>query len=61
VDIELHDALDAAASAQLQPDTLRAAALCPLPLLGVPGWWPGNADPTFYDDSRVFRAGRRSR
>lgn len=61
IDALAGDTLDAVASAQLQPDTLRAAALCPLPLLGVPGWWPGNAGPAFYDDARVFRPGRRSR
>lgn len=61
VDALAGDALDAAASAQLQLDTLRPAALCPLPLLGVPGWWPGNVDATFYDDAQVFRAGRRAR
>lgn len=61
IDALAGDPLDAAASAQLQPDTLRAAALCPLPLLGVPGWCPDNADPVFYDDARVFRPGRRSR
>ncbi|WP_054021081.1 DUF3025 domain-containing protein [Piscinibacter sakaiensis] len=27
----------------------------PLPVLGVPGWWPANADPAFYDDPAVFR------
>ncbi len=27
----------------------------PLPVLGIPGWWPANQDPAFYDDSRVFR------
>jgi hypothetical protein len=27
----------------------------PLPVLGVPGWHPGNADPDFYDDPAVFR------
>jgi len=55
------DALDAMLAQRLRTDTLRAANLCPLPLLGVPGWWPANADPAFYDDSAVFRAGRRSR
>lgn len=30
----------------------------PLPVLGVPGWWPGNADPAFYDDVAVFRPRR---
>ena len=34
--------------------------LCPLPLLGVPGWWPANADPAFYDDASVFRSRPRS-
>ncbi len=27
----------------------------PLPVLGVPGWWAGNADPAFYADPGVFR------
>lgn len=27
----------------------------PLPVLGVPGWWPANAAPGFYDDPTVFR------
>lgn len=35
-------------------------ALLPLPVLGVPGWWPDNADPAFYDDARVFRPLRRA-
>ena len=26
-----------------------------LPVLGVPGWWPANVDPGFYDDAAVFR------
>ncbi len=33
----------------------------PLPVLGVPGWWPGNANPCFYDDLDVFRPPRLSR
>ena len=28
---------------------------CPMPVLGVPGWWPANDDPAFYDDTAVFR------
>ncbi|HLS57724.1 MAG TPA: DUF3025 domain-containing protein [Zeimonas sp.] len=55
------DALDATLAQGLRSDALRAANLCPLPLLGVPGWWPANADPAFYDDTAVFRAGRGSR
>jgi len=33
----------------------RPAELFPLPVLGVPGWWPANADAAFYQDSQVFR------
>lgn len=32
-----------------------ASLLTPLPVLGVPGWWPANAAATFYDDAAVFR------
>jgi hypothetical protein len=35
--------------------------LSPLPLLGIPGWCPDNADPSYYDDTRQFRRGRRQR
>ncbi|MEO6016129.1 MAG: DUF3025 domain-containing protein [Polaromonas sp.] len=27
----------------------------PLPVLGVPGWWPDNENPSFYEDILVFR------
>ena len=27
----------------------------PLPVLGLPGWWPANEAPGFYDDAAVFR------
>lgn len=30
----------------------------PLPVLGVPGWWPGNENGAFYDDASVFRPPR---
>ncbi len=30
----------------------------PLPVLGVPGWWPANQDPAFYADATVFRPPR---
>ncbi|MGH8730168.1 MAG: DUF3025 domain-containing protein [Burkholderiales bacterium] len=33
--------------------------LSPLPVLGVPGWWSGNEEEGFYDDSAYFRPGRR--
>lgn len=34
---------------------LTTAAFTPLPVLGVPGWWPANESPAFYDDASVFR------
>ena len=33
-------------------------ALSPLPVLGVPGWWPGNENEAFYDNTGYFRPGR---
>lgn len=35
------------------------SSFAPLPVLGIPHWWPANADPAFYDDTTVFRPGRR--
>jgi Protein of unknown function (DUF3025) len=35
--------------------------LSPLPVLGVPGWFRGNALEAFYDDAAYFRSGRRAR
>ena len=43
----------------LSADQWAAKPFCPLPVLGVPGWWPGNETSTFYDDEAVFRPGRR--
>ena len=40
---------------ELQPQRWATKPFVPLPVLGVPGWWPANADPTFYADSQVFR------
>jgi hypothetical protein len=50
--------LDEILSAGLHEASLRTAAFAPLPVLGIPGWWPANRDPAFYDDTSVFRAGR---
>jgi hypothetical protein len=36
-------------------DALAARPLASLPVLGVPGWWPANTAPAFYDDAAVFR------
>jgi hypothetical protein len=33
----------------------RPSDLFPVPVLGLPGWWPGNADAAFYQDVGVFR------
>lgn len=55
--LSIVDALAAAAVEQLHaPD-----GLSPLPLLGVPGWWPGNEREVFYDDERYFRRQRPRR
>lgn len=32
----------------------------PLPVLGIPRWWPANASATFYDNAQVFRPKKRS-
>jgi len=40
------------------PATLCPAELPPLPVLGIPGWWPANASRDFYADDRVFRPKR---
>ena len=45
-------------AAQCTAQALAAKPFTPLPVLGVPGWWPGNANFSFYDDSLVFRPRR---
>jgi len=52
------DLLDARLGATLRDTVLTSRGFAPLPVLGVPGFWPENADPAFYDDTRVFRPGR---
>jgi hypothetical protein len=51
---------DAWLAHQFRAERLAAKPFAPLPLLGIPGWWPGNENFSFYDDSEVFR-GRRAR
>ncbi len=54
--------LDATVSrALLEGTEFNGRMFAPLPVLGIPGWWPGNAAPSFYDDAAVFRGGRRAR
>lgn len=43
----------------LTPQRLATQPFVPLPVLGVPGWWPANRDPGFYADAQVFRPPRR--
>ncbi|SUA90225.1 DUF3025 domain-containing protein [Pandoraea pulmonicola] len=45
----------------LAGEPLTPRDFAPLPVLGVPGWWAANADPDFYLDTSVFRAGRRQK
>lgn len=50
--------LDAWVAADLSADKLATKPFAPLPVLGVPGWWPENENFSFYDDSLVFRPRR---
>nr|WP_244146859.1 DUF3025 domain-containing protein [Paraburkholderia bryophila] len=54
--------LDASvATTLMNTEALTSRMFAPLPVLGIPGWWPDNEAPGFYDDTSVFRSGRRSR
>lgn len=50
--------LDLALTGCLTAERLRQKPFTPLPVLGVPGWWPANQDPGFYADTQVFRPRR---
>jgi Protein of unknown function (DUF3025) len=39
----------------LTPQQWMHKPFLPLPVLGIPGWWPANEDPAFYEDKQVFR------
>jgi hypothetical protein len=52
--------LDATVAGSLD-EGLARSAFVPLPVLGVPGWWPANADAAFHDDPAVFRPPPRRR
>ena len=49
--------LDAHVAEQLANEGLTTADFTPLPVLGVPGWWPGQ-EKDFYLDTTVFRPKR---
>ena len=55
VDTKDDQALDAWLATNLQPDYLATKPYLPLPVLGIPGWWPENQDLSFYLDTQVFR------
>ncbi|MDB5850800.1 MAG: hypothetical protein JWP29_4552 [Rhodoferax sp.] len=50
--------LDAAIAQSLSAEALARKPFFPLPVLGVPGWWLGNENFSFYDDPLVFRPRR---
>ena len=43
---------------RLSVDELACKPFTPLPVLGVPGWWPANGSASFYADPQVFRPPR---
>jgi len=54
----VEDLTDDALASSLDPARLAAKDFLPMPVLGVPGWWPANEAPGFYDDAEVFRLPR---
>ena len=50
--------LDAWIAGDLMAAKLACKPFAPLPVLGVPGWWPENEEVSFYDDATVFRPRR---
>lgn len=52
-------ALDGWLADELGAGRLAEKPFTPLPLPGIPGWWPGNEDFSFYDDALVFRPPER--
>lgn len=53
-------ALDEALAGFIGSTALSPRLLLPLPVLGVPRWWPANEAAVFYDDPAVFRPLRRA-
>ena len=53
--------VDAWLAQVLDAEHLATKPFTPLPLLGVPGWWPANENVCFYDDALVFRRACRPR
>jgi len=55
VDAQDDQVLDDWLASNLQPNFLATKPYLPLPVLGIPGWWPENEDLSFYLDTQVFR------
>ena len=55
IDAQNDQALDDWLASNLQPNFLATKPFLPLPVLGIPGWWPENEDASFYADTQVFR------
>lgn len=53
--LQTDDEMDAWLCQQLTPERLHSKPFVPLPLAGIPGWWPGNEVPAFFEDKKVFR------
>lgn len=51
-------AWDAWLATRLTAADLATKPFTPLPVLGVPGWWPANENPAYYEDATVFRPHR---
>ena len=47
--------IDAWLAGHLNVELLTSKPYLPLPVLGVPGWWPANEEKGFYADKAVFR------
>ena len=50
--------LDAWLAGEIYAQPWATKPFTPLPVLGVPGWWPPNETPDFYADTQVFRPPR---
>lgn len=59
-ELELRALVDRLLAEQISADALHSTAVySPLPVLGIPGWWPANEDFSFYDNVGYFRPARQ--
>jgi hypothetical protein len=57
--MESSGSLDRWVASDLSAAKLAGKPFAPLQVLGVPGWWAGNENFSFYDDVDIFRPARR--